>query len=103
MVAMGYSIDWLPDGRLLVTGNKLWRQEPDSSVVTHAGQGGNEIVVDGGGNIYLNGADFNFSGGEAPKPKSLLTTPRPEGGGFQPSQAGVPVSRPTAPGMTRNV
>src|ERR1700749_684979 len=26
-----------------------------------------------------------------------LTTPRPEGRGFQPSRAGVPVSRPTAP------
>jgi len=25
---MGYSIDWLPDGRLLVTGDKLRRQEP---------------------------------------------------------------------------
>ena len=32
-----------------------------------------------------------------------LTTPRPEGGGFRPSRAGVPVSPPTAPGRTRNV
>ena len=30
---MGYSIDWLPDGRLLVTGDKLRRQEPDGSMV----------------------------------------------------------------------
>ena len=37
-------------------------------MVTHAGQGGTEIVVDGRGNIYINGADFNFSGGEASKP-----------------------------------
>ena len=65
---MGYSIDWLPDGRLLVTGDKLRRQEPDGSMVTHAGQHANEIVVDGRGNIYLTGADFNFTGGEAPKP-----------------------------------
>ena len=57
---MGYSIDWLPDGRLLMTGDKLRRQEPDGSMVTLAGQKANEIVVDGRGNIYLNGADFNF-------------------------------------------
>src|SRR5690242_5781945 len=65
---MGYSIDWLPDGRLLVTGDKLRRQEPDGSMVTHAEQRANEIVVDGRGNAYLNGADFNFVAGEAPKP-----------------------------------
>ena len=29
--SMGYSIDWLPDGRLLTTGDKLRRQEPDGS------------------------------------------------------------------------
>ena len=33
----------------------------------------------------------------------LLTTPRPERRGFQPSPARVPVSQPTAPGRTRNV
>ncbi|MDX6392166.1 MAG: hypothetical protein QOJ73_3229 [Streptosporangiaceae bacterium] len=65
---MGYSIDWLPDGRLLVTGDKLRRQEPDGSMVTIDEHAANEIVVDGRGNIYINGADFNFAGGEAPKP-----------------------------------
>jgi sugar lactone lactonase YvrE len=75
---MGYSIDWLPDGRLLVTGDKLRRQEPDGSMVTHAEQPANEIVVDGRGNIYINGADFNscFTAGEAPKPGWIkLVTP----------------------------
>jgi sugar lactone lactonase YvrE len=73
---MGYSIDWLPDGRLLVTGDKLRRQEPDRSMVTHAEQPANEIVVDGRGNIYLNGADFNFVAGEAPRPGYIkLITP----------------------------
>jgi len=73
---MGYSIDWLPDGRLLVTGDKLRRQEPDGSMVTHAEQHANEIVVDGRGNIYINGADFNFAAGEAPKPGYIkLITP----------------------------
>ena len=32
--SMGYSIDWLPDGRLLLTGDRLRRQEPDGSMVT---------------------------------------------------------------------
>jgi hypothetical protein len=73
---MGYSIDWLPDGRLLMTGDKLRRQEPDGSMVTVAEQKANEIVVDGRGNIYLNGADFKFSGGEAPRPGYIkLVTP----------------------------
>jgi len=73
---MGYSIDWLPDGRLLVTGDRLRRREPDGTIVTHAEQGGNEIVVDGRGNIYVDGADFNFSGGEEPKPGWIrLITP----------------------------
>jgi hypothetical protein len=45
-------------------------------MVTLAGQKANEIVVDGRGNIYINGADFNFSGGEAPKPGYIkLVTP----------------------------
>ena len=73
---MGYSIDWLPDGRLLVTGATLRRQERDRSMVTLSEQGGNEIVVDGRGHVYLNGADFNFAGGEAPKPGWIkLITP----------------------------
>jgi sugar lactone lactonase YvrE len=73
---MGYSIDWLPDGRLLTTGERLQRQEPDGSMVTIAEQHANEIAVDGRGNIYLNGADFNFVGGEAPKPGYIkLVTP----------------------------
>ena len=73
---MGYSIDWLADGRLLVTGDKLRRQEPDGSMVVHAEQRANEIVVDGRGNIYLNGADFDFVAGAPPKPGYIkLVTP----------------------------
>ena len=58
-----FSIDWLPDGRLLaVSGPEalLLRQEPDGSLVTHADLTSldsmfNEIVVDGRGNAYVNG------------------------------------------------
>src|ERR687891_658742 len=53
----GYSIDWLPDGRLLMTGHDLRRREPDGSFAVHAdlsalsAYGWNEIVVDGRGNV----------------------------------------------------
>ena len=79
---LGWSIDWLPDGRLLVTGPELTRREPDGSTVRHADtsqvadHGWNEIVVDGRGNIYINGFGFDFLGGEAPKPGIIaLVTP----------------------------
>jgi sugar lactone lactonase YvrE len=71
-----FSIDWLPDGRMLVVSgpeSRLLRQEPDGSLVDHAdlsavGSGGlNEIVVDGRGNIYVNGgSNFHPAEGEAP-------------------------------------
>jgi sugar lactone lactonase YvrE len=63
---LGWSIDWLPDGRLLVTGPELKRREPDGSMVRHADLsaiaelGWNEIVVDGRGHIYLNSTGFRF-------------------------------------------
>ena len=73
---MGYSIDWLPDGRLLVTGDQVRRQETDGTMATHADQQANEIVVDGRGYVYVNGADFDFPGGAAPRPGYVkLITP----------------------------
>lgn len=61
-----YSIDWLPDGRLLVVSGqeaKLLRQEADGSLVTHAdlsdiGDVFNEIVVDRHGRTYVNGSSI---------------------------------------------
>ena len=74
--SMGYSIDWLPDGRLLTTGEKVRRHERDGSLVMVAEQHANEIVVDGRGNIYINGADFDFVAGAPPKPGYIkLITP----------------------------
>ena len=77
---LGWSIDWLPDGRLLVTGEGLTRVEPDGSMVPHAdlsglGVGGfNEIVVDGRGNIYVNGGvEFHPDAGNAPGIIALVT------------------------------
>src|SRR5436190_9296665 len=66
-------VDWLPDGRMLVVSARdglLLRQEPDGSLVTHADLNGasprpvgNELVVDGRGNAYVNGAGFDLAGG----------------------------------------
>jgi sugar lactone lactonase YvrE len=73
---MGYSIDWLPDGRLLTTGDKVRRREPDGSMAVHAEQRANEIVVDARGNAYVNGADFDFVAGAPPTPGYIkLVTP----------------------------
>jgi sugar lactone lactonase YvrE len=80
--AFGWSIDWLPDGRLLVTGKELMRMEPDGSMVRHADLssistfGWNEIVVDGRDNIYVNSINFGFLAGEQPKSGMIaLITP----------------------------
>jgi len=77
----GYCLDWLPDGRLLVTGDQeLLRLEPDGTLVRHTDLAGlpmgpNEIVVDGRGNIYVNLVGFWF-GREAFRPGAIaLITP----------------------------
>ena len=78
---IGYCIDFLPDGRLLVTGEDgLLRREPDGSFVTHAnlgalGKGWNEVTVDGRSNIYVNKVGFSF-GQEDFRPGTIvLVTP----------------------------
>jgi sugar lactone lactonase YvrE len=80
---LGWSIDWLPDGRMLVTGEGLDRQEADGSLVPHGDLSGlsvgdfNEIVVDGRGNIYVNGGcDFNPGEG---KPPGIIALVEPDG------------------------
>jgi sugar lactone lactonase YvrE len=84
--AFPMSIDWLPDGPLLVVAaraGRLLRQEPDGALVTHAdltgladrGHPWNEIVVDGRGNVYLNNQGFDFPGGEFAPGTIALHTP----------------------------
>jgi sugar lactone lactonase YvrE len=74
MPSFPFSIDWLPDGRLLIVSGSdrpFLRREPDGSLVTHADTSGlsprgwNEIVVDGRGNAYINAPGFDLmAGGE---------------------------------------
>ncbi|HYX86582.1 MAG TPA: SMP-30/gluconolactonase/LRE family protein [Gaiellales bacterium] len=78
---LGWSIDWLHDGRLLVTGEQLMRREADGSMVRHAdlssfgAHGWNEIVVDGRGNIYLNAVGFRFGQEDFQPGIVVLVTP----------------------------
>jgi sugar lactone lactonase YvrE len=82
-VDVAFSIDWQPDGPLLVTTGsegRLLRQQPDASLVDHADltgvgfEGLNEIVVDGRGNVYVNGGnDFDPPEGVIPGGIALVT------------------------------
>ena len=68
---------WLPDGHLVIVSSpdgRLLRREPDGSLVTYADlgrPGWNDIVVDGRGNAYVNGAGFNPMAGEEFRPGSV--------------------------------
>jgi sugar lactone lactonase YvrE len=85
-------VDWLPDGRLLVVSARdglLLRREPDGSLATHGDltgamdpPPGNELVVDGRGNAYVNGVGFDMMAGAefAPGGIALVT---PEGSARQ--------------------
>lgn len=76
---MGWSIDWLSDGRLVTTGDEVVRHEPDGTKATHCERGGNEIVVGPRGHVYVNGADFDFVGGGMPEP-GWINLVAPDGG-----------------------
>jgi sugar lactone lactonase YvrE len=82
----GWAANWLPDGRMLVTGEELIRVEPDGSRVPHADlsrispHGWSEITVDGRGNVYVDSLNFDFadfgdvlSSGQAPGKIALVT------------------------------
>ena len=79
---LGWSMEWLPDGRLLVTGEGLMHREPDGSMVRHADLSAlsddwNERVVDGRGNIYVNGR-CDFDPGRRIRP-GIIALVKPDG------------------------
>src|SRR5438128_3398489 len=82
----GWAANWLPDGRMLITGAELMRLEPDGSRVRHAElssvspYGWSETTIDGRGNIYVNTINFDFAdfndvigSGKAPGKIALVT------------------------------
>jgi sugar lactone lactonase YvrE len=75
---VGWSFDWLPDGRLLVTGQRLMRRERDGTMVEHVDLSAieddwNEVVVDGRGNVYVNGGCDFVAEGDPPGVIALVT------------------------------
>jgi sugar lactone lactonase YvrE len=83
---LGWATNWLPDGRMLITGPELLRVESDGSRVRHADLsdispfGWSELTVDGRGNVYVNAINFDFAdfddvlaGGKAPGKIALVT------------------------------
>lgn len=79
---------WLPDGRLVVVSTErgaLLRQEPDGAVVVHGDlaaastpPAGNELVVDGRANAYVDGGGFDLAAGE-PYAPGVITLITPHG------------------------
>jgi sugar lactone lactonase YvrE len=81
-------VDWLPDGRVLVVAGGdglLLGETSDGSLDTYADLGtastppaGNELVVDGRGNAYVNGGGFDLLAGESFAP-GVVTLVTPDG------------------------
>jgi sugar lactone lactonase YvrE len=82
----GWATNWLPDGRMLITGAELIRVEPDGARVRHADlsqvspYGWSEMTVDGRGSVYVNSLNFDFAdfnetlaSGQAPGKIALVT------------------------------
>jgi sugar lactone lactonase YvrE len=83
---LGWATEWLPDGRMLLTGPELLREEPDGTRVRHADLdavavgGCSEIVVDVNGNAYVNSINFDFMSGAQPSgPTGIVALVTPDG------------------------
>jgi sugar lactone lactonase YvrE len=88
---LGHSIGWLPDGRMLVTGDGLTRYESDGTTVIHADLTHitnaiwSEMTIDGRGNIYVNSIGFDFSemvervGDPSKAPTGVIALVTPDG------------------------
>jgi sugar lactone lactonase YvrE len=69
---------FLPDGGLVIISSpdgRLLRREPEGSLVSYADlgrPGWNDIVIDGRGHAYVNGAGFNPVAGESFQPGSVV-------------------------------
>lgn len=80
----GWSLDWLPDGRMLITGPQLTAVAADGAHTEHgdlrtvAEHGWNEIAVAPNGDVYVNGFAFDAAGGGQPEPGRIALV-RPDG------------------------
>ena len=71
MTGLPFSVDWLPDGRTVLTSIEgVVTAGEDGTLTSYGatGQAWNEIVVDPHGNTFVNAAGFDLMSGEAPTP-----------------------------------
>jgi sugar lactone lactonase YvrE len=85
MSGLPFSVDWLPDGRTVLTSNEGVVTAGEDGTLTPygaTGQAWNEIVVDPRGHTFVNAAGFDLMGGEEPKPGYVWVV-RPDGSSEQ--------------------
>lgn len=83
MTGLPFSIDWLPDGRLVATSGSAYqvsRERPDGSLEAFGDMNRlwNEVVVDGPGNTFVNEIGFDMMSG-APPAAGTIAVIRPSG------------------------
>jgi sugar lactone lactonase YvrE len=84
MPSMPFSLDWLPDGHLVIVSardGQVLRRQADGSLVGYtdlsrlADKPWNDIVADGRGNIYIGNLGFDFPAGQFAPGTIVLVTP----------------------------
>ena len=81
MDGLPFSVDWLPDGRTVLTAVEgVVAAGEDGSLSSYGatGQAWNEIVVDPRGNTFVNSPGFDLMGGEPPRAGTVWVV-RPDG------------------------
>jgi sugar lactone lactonase YvrE len=74
MSGLPFSVDWLPDGRTVLTSTDgVVTADADGALTAYGagGRGWNEIVVDQRGNTFVNEIGFDLMGGEEPRAGSV--------------------------------
>jgi len=68
-----FSIDWLPDGRLVASSPSGVLVESDGGLAPYgaSGRSGNEIVADAAGRVFVNDVGFDLMGGDDPRPGTI--------------------------------
>ncbi len=85
MTGLPFSVDWLPDGRTVLTSSEgVVTASSDGTITPYGatGEGWNEIVVDPLGNTFVNAPGFDLMGGEEPRAGHVAVV-RPDGSSRQ--------------------
>jgi sugar lactone lactonase YvrE len=85
MTGLPFSVDWLPDGRTVLTSTEgVVTAGEDGTLAAYgaSGRAWNEIVVDPRGHTFVNAAGFDLMGGAAPEP-GFVWVVRPDGSSEQ--------------------